>query len=232
MTKSKKTIGILAGMGPRSTAPFLNMVLDECQKQYGAKYDDEFPRIMIYSLPTPFYIDKPVDATKLKEVVCEGLKRLESTGVDFIVVPCGSVHTFFDDMAASVSVPVLHMIEESIVHISSDVTSIGLVATKMTADGKLYQDALKKKGIQTIESGDLQAQVDRLILGVKTGWSKAQLDEEFKTFINLLHERGAGAVLVACTDLSELAKSPQTLPVFDAVAGLARSTVERYLRLS
>ncbi|TCO68302.1 hypothetical protein [Marinisporobacter balticus] len=38
-------IGILAGMGPRSTAPFLDLVIDECQLQYGAKYDEEFPHM-------------------------------------------------------------------------------------------------------------------------------------------------------------------------------------------
>lgn len=32
-------IGILAGMGPRSTAPFIDLVVNECQLQYGAKYD-------------------------------------------------------------------------------------------------------------------------------------------------------------------------------------------------
>ena len=54
-------IGILAGMGPRSTAPFLDLVIDECQLQYGAKYDEEFPHMMVYSLPTPFYIDRPIN---------------------------------------------------------------------------------------------------------------------------------------------------------------------------
>jgi len=31
-----RLIGILAGMGPRSTAPFVDMLVDECQRQYGA----------------------------------------------------------------------------------------------------------------------------------------------------------------------------------------------------
>jgi len=39
------SIGILAGMGPRSTAPFLELVLDQCQIQYGAKYDIDYPHI-------------------------------------------------------------------------------------------------------------------------------------------------------------------------------------------
>jgi aspartate/glutamate racemase len=30
-------IGILAGMGPRSTGPFLDLIVDECQRQYGAR---------------------------------------------------------------------------------------------------------------------------------------------------------------------------------------------------
>jgi aspartate racemase len=35
----KGSIGILAGMGPRSTTPFLELVIDQCQIQYGAHYD-------------------------------------------------------------------------------------------------------------------------------------------------------------------------------------------------
>ena len=32
-------MGILAGMGPHSTAPFLELVIAECQRQYGAADD-------------------------------------------------------------------------------------------------------------------------------------------------------------------------------------------------
>ena len=55
------TIGILAGMGPRSTAPFIDLVLTECQSQYGATNDIDFPKMMICSLPAPFYPDRPTD---------------------------------------------------------------------------------------------------------------------------------------------------------------------------
>jgi len=30
-------IGILAGMGPKSTGPFVDKVVEQCQKIYGAK---------------------------------------------------------------------------------------------------------------------------------------------------------------------------------------------------
>lgn len=54
-------IGILAGMGPRSTGPFLDLVVTECQLQYGARDDADFPKMMICSQPVPFYEDRPND---------------------------------------------------------------------------------------------------------------------------------------------------------------------------
>ena len=69
-------IGILAGMGPRSTAPFVDMVVSECQRQYGARYDDEFPPMMIYSLPTPLYVDRPIDEGALRASIRAGLQKL------------------------------------------------------------------------------------------------------------------------------------------------------------
>lgn len=47
------SLGVLAGMGPRSTAPFIDMLVDECQKQYGARFDIDYPKMHIISLPTP-----------------------------------------------------------------------------------------------------------------------------------------------------------------------------------
>lgn len=62
-------IGILAGMGPRSTAPFIDLVIDECQRQYGAQNDIDFPSMMIYSLPAPCYVDAAVIAcTDIKPI--------------------------------------------------------------------------------------------------------------------------------------------------------------------
>ena len=53
-------IGILAGMGPKSTGPFVDTVVAKCQTIYGAKHDIDFPHMMIYSCPTPFYMDHPI----------------------------------------------------------------------------------------------------------------------------------------------------------------------------
>jgi aspartate racemase len=55
------TIGILAGMGPTSTAPFIELMIEECRRQYGARDDIDFPRMLICSQPAAFCHDRPLD---------------------------------------------------------------------------------------------------------------------------------------------------------------------------
>ena len=53
----RPTIGVLAGMGPRSTSPFIDALVTACQMELGCKDDIDFPPIMILSWPTPFRLD-------------------------------------------------------------------------------------------------------------------------------------------------------------------------------
>ncbi len=107
-------IGILAGMGPKSTGPFVDKVVDECQKIYGAIHDMDFPHMMIYSCPTPFYMNKPLNHTDMENAIIKGAVKLEKTGVDFIAIPCNTAHLYFNQIKKSISVPLLNMIDETI----------------------------------------------------------------------------------------------------------------------
>ena len=118
---SERMIGILAGMGPRSTALFIDAVVDQCQKIYGASLDEEFPKMMILSLPTPFYVDRSIDHDKMKETIIGGLRQLELTGVDFTAMPCNSAHVYYDDLAASIEIPLLNIISETLCNLAGPV---------------------------------------------------------------------------------------------------------------
>lgn len=79
-------IGILAGMGPKSTGPFVDQVVDVFQRLTGAKHDLDYPPMMIYSLPPPFYIDRPIDHTLMEKTIICGLQKLESCGASLIAI--------------------------------------------------------------------------------------------------------------------------------------------------
>src|SRR5689334_8675314 len=104
-------IGILAGMGPRSTGPFLDLIVTACQEMYGARHDIDFPKMLICSQPAPFYEDRPIDHAALEAATLAGLKHLESAGVDFLAIACNTVHIYYPRLAAAVSVPLLNIVE-------------------------------------------------------------------------------------------------------------------------
>lgn len=221
-------IGILAGMGPRSTAPFIEQVVSECQHQYGAKYDIDFPPMMIYSLPTPFYIDRPIDHSALQMAISIGLHTLEQTGVSFIAMPCNSAHVYFYALASCLQVPLLNMVEETLKAIPAGSKKVSLLATRMTAESGLYQKPLYQAGLEVIEDANWQSRVDNLILAIKA--SSEQAGTLWETLMADIQHAGVDTVLLACTDLNAVRhKTPTLAGVLDATECLARATVKRWL---
>src|SRR6188474_569355 len=141
-----RLIGILAGMGPRSTAPFVDMVVDECQQQYGARYDIDFPPMLIFALPTPFYIDRPIDHAVMQATIAAGLRKLEDAGVAFVAMPCNSAHIYVEALAAGMCVPLLNMIDVALGALPAGSKTIALLATRPTVAARMYQDALEHAG--------------------------------------------------------------------------------------
>ena len=229
---NSKTIGILAGMGPRSTAPFIDRVVSECQRQYGAKHDNDFAPMMIYSLPTPFYLDRPIDHSEMKHVICDGLRRLESTGVAFIAMPCNSAHIYFDELKDCVRVPLLNMIDEVLRALPGGARRMALLATRPTVESGLYQRGASHYGVEMVVREEWQAMVDSVIGQVKAG----HIDSARSIWRGLLTKLAAadvGSAILACTDLNPASAGESgELALLDAMECLARATVQMWLELS
>ena len=224
-----KTIGILAGMGPRSTAPFVDMVVTECQKQYGARHTEDFPHMLIYSLPAPFYMDRPTDHARAQAVVIAGLQRLESMGVDFIAMPCNTAHTYYKELAASIRVPLLNIVTEACASLR-DFRRVAICATETTVNSGLYQTGIAGAGKEFVPTDGVQGKVSELITGIVAGRERAQMRALWNEFVEAAVDQGADALLVACTELNSLGDLEDTrIKIADATVALARATVRKYL---
>lgn len=217
-------------MGPRSTAPFLEMVLDECQSRYGARFDMDFPKMVIWSLPTPFYPGKPVDHEAMNAAILMGLRELAATGVDFISIPCNTAHIYYEELKEAIGVPLLNIVDETLRSVPEHCSRPALLATKATMEAGIYQQGLAAAGKTAVLCDQWQGRVDRLLGSIKAGCNGASDETEMKALLNEAKEAGADCVIIACTDLTTAAlRCGVGLPVVDSAWCLARATVSAYL---
>lgn len=227
---SETTIGILAGMGPRSTAPFIDLVVTECQIQYGARDDIDFPRMMICSQPAPFYEDRPVDHPALEAAIREGLAYLERAGADFLAIACNTAHIYYPSLARDVSVPLLNMVDLTVSAIPGAARRLALIAARPTVESGIYQEGIRRQGFELIDP-EWQSGIDHLLGATRTSTDPALFTRLWSGLLDRAAAAGADTIVVACLDLSGVLCHARTaLRILDASQCLAREIVVEWLR--
>lgn len=221
MKTKKPTIGILAGMGPKSTSPFLDLVIEECQKQYGARNDIDFPHMIIYSLPTPFYVDKKLNDREMNAAIRKGLQKLAATGVDFIAMPCNIAHKYFENLKTAIKIPLLNMVDATIQNLPKNSKKVTIFATSATIEAEIYPKLVLKDA--------WQKEVNHLIQGVKKGESQTKLLAITSRLSKYLKTEKIDTIIIACTDLTKIAKTMKGFTIIDSSEALAEETVKKYL---
>ncbi|PGZ56292.1 amino-acid racemase [Bacillus anthracis] len=216
-------IGILAGMGPKSTGPFVDTVVAKCQTIYGAKHDMDFPHMMIYSCPTPFYMDRPIDHEAMKKAIIKGAQKLESTGVEFIAMPCNTAHLYFEELQRSLSIPILNIVDETLQAIPKNVKRVALLATEATVQAGIYQDGITKRDIEYIHHETWQEMINQIITYIKYG-EVEEARELWNALVLKLREE-VDTAIIACTDLNVVASED----FVDSSQCLAKAVVRMYV---
>ncbi|UNP75904.1 amino acid racemase [Bacillus nitratireducens] len=216
-------IGILAGMGPKSTGPFVDTVVAGCQTIYGATHDMDFPHMMIYSCPTPFYMDRPIDNAAMKKAIIEGAQKLESTGVDFIAMPCNTAHLYFEELQRSITIPILNIVDETLKAIPENTKRVALLATEATVQAGIYQDEIIKRNIEYIHNEQWQEMINQIITCIKGG----EIEEARKLWSVLVLQLKdeIDTAIIACTDLNVVVSKD----FVDSSQCLAKAVVRMYV---
>ncbi len=221
-------------MGVHSTAPFLEMVLHECRTQYGATFEPDYPRMVVYQWPLPFYPDRPVDHDRLRITIEQGLQGLLHNDVAFVAIPCNTAHLYYDALAAACTVPLINMVESAVAALPANSRNVAILATRPTRDSGLYQRAISNVGLPAIATDGTQGLIDALLLRIERGETAAELQPAWRSVLHAAAEDGADTVLVACTDLNAVIgpEAPNAPRVIDGTRALASRVVEVWRSLS
>lgn len=227
-----KSVGVIGGLGPETTANFYLEVIFRCQQLN----NDQRPSVVIGSVPLLFEIERDLIAhnsgiERYIPFLQDEARKLEKSGVDFLVMPCNSLHVFIEEIRDAVSIPVLSIVEETIKYLNSkDIKKVGLISTSATIENKVYESKLSERGIEYVTPIDQQrSNIDSIIQRLVSG---EHLDEDRKFLVDTadsISEKGVSYVALACTDLQLLNPNSEKVEIFDTMKILADSTVAQIL---
>ncbi len=209
----KRTIGILGGMGPVASADTYIELARMCQRKYGAVQDSDYPTVILYSLPLENFSHEGfsqngLERQKIVSQLVHALHVLEAAGSDVIVIDCNTVHYFFDELQQKINVPIINLIEITTKFVvASGYKKVGVFCSQTSRDVGLYTKPLKKEGIEVIPiSARQQEDVNQAILAVMSGQVTDACVAKLDAIAEWLLEKGAEAMILGCTEISNLIK--------------------------
>ena len=224
-----KRIGVLGGMSPESTIEYYQHITRTYTERYG---DYAYPEVLIYSVSFQSYVDWPEQDRW--DLVAQGLseaaQRLEKAGAEVIVIATNTMHLVVDQVQASVTVPVLSLLDVVADAVRArGLRTVGLLGTRFTMEKGLYQDALASRGIEVlVPDAKGRAYVNAVIYDeLVAGQIRDESRAGFVALVDELAGRGAEGVILGCTEIPLLVREGDVdLPLFDTTILHAEAALE------
>ena len=160
------------------------------------------------------------DWAHVADVLIASARRLEQAGATAILICANSMHKVFDDVAAAVSISIIHIADSVGAKMQADaVSSAALLGTANVMAENWYRQRLVKHGVSLLpaEMDDVQ-DVERIIYDeLMHGVVKRDSERTLKTIITEIDQQGMKAVVLGCTELSMLVDTKaNVLPIYDS----------------
>jgi aspartate racemase len=227
-----KTIGILGGMGPEATIYMFRLIVKLTKVE---KDQDHIPIIVFNNpkipdrtaaiarggpSPLPYLVDSAI--------------FLEKAGADFILMPCVTAHYFYKEIVKHITIPFLHLLEESIRYVKRElgnVKRIGLLATDGTIQTGLFQELFNKNGIEIVvpkkEGQNLIMKALYQKEGVKAGYKELPKGMILQVLQQLIRDKVEG-VIAGCTEIPlVLSQSDMEIPFINPLRIVARKSIRK-----
>lgn len=215
-----KTIGMLGGTTPESTAAYYRYLTHEYARRFG---DLSYPEILIYSVNFQQFIDWDyhADRADLVAKTVSIFDTLKEAGADFGLMTANTLHIVFDEVTRRTELPLISIVQTTLDAVRvAGLDPVGLLGTLATMSEPFYSEAFAAQGITVLvpEAGE-QRELSRIIY---EELSRGEVREESRrTYLRAAEElrgRGARGLVLGCTELGMVLEPGDVdLPCFDTL---------------
>lgn len=226
-----QTLGILGGLGPMATVYFYDMLVRHtkatCDQDHldviinsRASTPDRTSYILGQSTENPF------------DIMARDAQRLVTFGADVLAIPCNTAHYFYDRLNETISVPILNMVEETVLEAKArGCCRVGILATSGTVQTGTYSRTCERHGLEFVCPDESHQQdLMNVIYGdIKQG--KRPDMARFFAVADSLKRQGCTRVILGCTELSIIKKDEQLDAFYiDSMSVLAKNAITTFGR--
>ncbi|WP_108482335.1 aspartate/glutamate racemase family protein [Oceaniglobus ichthyenteri] len=221
-----RRIGVLGGMGPEATVLLMSRLIAATPADDDA---DHIPLSVDMNPQVPSRIARLIDGTgddpaPVLAAMAQGLAR---AGAQALAMPCNTAHNYADAIRDAVEIPLLDMVDLSVVQAASQATNdrIGILGSPALQMTGLFDRVLGKRGLTALYPQD-QAAMLAAIRGIKSGARSGTANKTLKAAAQNLASQGASVNLIACTEFSLIADAAHgTVVVIDTLDVLVKAMV-------
>jgi len=214
-----RKIGLIGGMSWASTEIYYRHLNKGVQKRIGTSCSAP---ILLESLNycELSRLTTPEQWAHAKAVLIESAKRLEDAGATALMIAANSMHKVAEEVAAAISIPLLHIVDETGEKIRADgVKSAAVIGTRNVMTEAWYRQRLVRYGLTLAPyDGSRAEEIDRIIYDeLMQGKVTEDSRRTMRTFITDIAKQDVQALVLACTELVMLVDpDANVLPIYDA----------------
>lgn len=229
-----KTIGLLGGMSWESTVTYYQLINEGIKRELGGLHS---AKIVLYSVDFEEIekLQHQGEWDKTADILSDAAVRLQGAGADFLLICTNTMHLVAPQIEDVIKIPLVHIADATATTIKGhNIQSVGLLGTKFTMEKDFYKGRLANKyGLNVIvPNADDRAIVHEVIYEeLCLGKIHSNSRDQYLRIIADLHQKGAEAVILGCTEISLLVQPEHvSIPLFDTTQLHAESAVMEALK--
>ncbi len=224
-----KTIGLLGGMSWESTALYYQSINQGVKAGLGGLNSAKICMVSV-NFDEIERLQHQGRWDETGGILGNAAQSVEAGGADFLLICTNTMHKVAPEIEASISIPILHIADATANRLLADgVKRVGLLGTRFTMEQDFYKNRLTEKfGIEVLVPNDTDRTVVHEVIynELCLGEIKADSKSQYLEIVARLHEQGAEAVIMGCTEITLLINQQDTnVPLYDTTAIHAEEAV-------
>ncbi|MGP9632939.1 aspartate/glutamate racemase family protein [Halomonas sp. AOP43-A1-21] len=229
-----QVIGVLGGMSWESTQSYYRALNEGVKHALGGFHSAKIVLVSV-DFAEIETLQQQGDWDKAGELLASAAQNIERAGADFLLLATNTMHKVAPAIEKAIGIPLLHIADATAEQLMQDgITRVGLLGTRFTMEQDFYKARLQDAfGIEVVVPDDTEREAVHRIIFDELCQGKINSDsrERYLEIIDSLHQQGAQAVILGCTEIALLVEQAHThVPLYDTTALHASRAVARALK--